>query len=101
MDVNKIAAQLQEPFINQNGFLEKMVQMCLQKVIDVEFSRFIGANEYERSEERKGYRNGSYERQLNTRVGSITLHVCRDRAGEFQTELFEKYQRNEKPLYSR
>jgi transposase-like protein len=43
-------------------------------------------------------RNGTYSRELKTRVGTITLHVCRDREGNFKTELFDKYQRSEKAL---
>lgn len=100
MDGNKIAAELQEVLINQNGFLAGLVEKCLQNAIEAEFEKFIGAKEYERTEDRQGYRNGSYERQLQTRVGSIMLNVCRDRAGVFQTDLFEKYQRSEKAFVS-
>ena len=35
---------------------------------------------------------------LKTRVGRLNLLVPKDREGRFQTELFEKYQRNEKAL---
>ena len=52
----------------------------------------------ERTKGRNGYRNGTYQRQLKTRVGSISLNVCRDRDGEFSTEIFERYQRSEKAL---
>jgi len=47
---------------------------------------------------RQGYRNGTYERQLTTRVGTIELEVPRDREGTFQTALFQRYQRSEKAL---
>lgn len=70
----------------------------MQKALDCEFLNFIGAQHYERTSSRNGYRNGTYERQLKTRVGCLTLHVCRDPTGEFQTELFERYQRSEKAL---
>jgi putative transposase len=96
MDGNKIAAEMQEVLINQNGFLSTLIEKILQKAIEVEFEKFIGAKEYERTDDRQGHRNGSYGRQFKTRVGSIMLNVCRDRAGEFQTSLFEKYQRSEK-----
>lgn len=49
-------------------------------------------------EERKGYRNGSYPRQLTTRVGRLTLRVPRTRNGELSTELFQRYQRSEQAL---
>lgn len=40
--------------------------------------------------EQKNYRNGYYERTLDTRYGRIDdLMVPRDRNNEFQTQLFE------------
>ncbi len=46
-------------------------------------------------EENRGSRNGYYERDLGTRYGKINdLRVPRDRDNEFQTALFERYQRN-------
>ena len=49
---------------------------------------------------RLGYRAGYYDRGLITRVGKIELRVPRDRAGEFSTALFERFQRSEKALVS-
>lgn len=96
MDRTKIAEQWQGALIDKENFLAGALQTILQNAIEAEFMKFIGAKEYERTEERRGLRNGSYERQFQTRVGNVTLSMCRDRAGEFQTELFEKYQRSEK-----
>ena len=46
-------------------------------------------------EEKEGQRNGYYERDLGTRYGKINdLRVPRDRENEFQTAMFERYQRN-------
>ncbi|WMT44402.1 MAG: transposase [Cuniculiplasma divulgatum] len=46
-------------------------------------------------EEREGQRNGYYESDMGTRYGKIDdLRVPRDRSNEFQTALFEPYQRN-------
>ena len=46
-------------------------------------------------EEREGQRNGYYDRDIGTRYGKIDdLRVPRDRSNEFQTALFEPYQRN-------
>ncbi|KUK72829.1 MAG: Transposase [Clostridiales bacterium 38_11] len=47
----------------------------------------IQAEKYERTSERKAYRNGHRERQLTTRVGTLTLTVPRLRNGDFSTEL--------------
>ena len=78
--------------------LRNIVEWILQELIELEFNDQIGAERYERSEDRQGYRNGFRERDLFTRVGRITLRVPRDREGSFSTQLFEHYQRSEKAL---
>jgi transposase-like protein len=52
----------------------------------------------EQTDDRRRQRNGTYERKLTTRVGTIELEVPRDREGTFQTALFQRYQRSEKAL---
>ncbi len=88
----------QETLINQPDIVQQMVQKMLQDALVKQFDKFMGADAYQRTETRVGQRNGTYERQLNTRVGMITLKVCRDRAGKFHTDLFDSYQRTEKAL---
>lgn len=98
MESNKISEQWQATLVDRPDFLKHALQNFMQRTLQEEFQKFIGADEYQRTSERKGYRNGSYERQLKTRVGSLSLSVCRDRDGEFKSELFERYQRSEKAL---
>ena len=50
---------------------------------------------YERTNERTDFRNGSRNRDLNTRIGTITLHVPRHRNQPFKTLVFENYSRSE------
>ncbi len=96
---NTIALKdVQEVLLDQSDFLRDVIGGTLQKILDTQFEQHLGANKYERTEERRGYRNGTYERQVKTRVGCITLSVCRDREGTFQPQLFARYQRNEKAL---
>jgi putative transposase len=45
---------------------------------------------------RRGWRNGFKPRTLKMRVGELELMVPKDRDGQFQTELFERYRRSEK-----
>jgi len=58
----------------------------------------LGAEPYERTEGRTAYRNGTRERQLTTRIGTLTLRIPRHRNGQFSTELFMRYQRSEQAL---
>ena len=79
-------------------FLRELVQRTVQQVLESEMTSFLGAGTYERNGERRGWRNGYKPRTLKTRVGTLDLMVPKDRDGEFQTELFERYQRSEKAL---
>lgn len=53
---------------------------------------------YERTDTRVSQRNGFYKRDFTTRVGTLELSIPRTRDGKFSTEMFERYQRNEKVL---
>jgi len=90
-----LVKEIQKVLLDDSDFLRTLVQENLQQVVACEFEDFIQAVPYERSEQRQGYRNGSYTRRIKTRVGSIELEIFRDRNGCFSTELFRRYQRNE------
>ena len=60
-------------------WLRDLVERLVQELLNVEFSKFMAVEPYERSEERQGYRNGYRRRDLFTRVGRLTLRVPRDR----------------------
>lgn len=75
-----------------------LLESILNQVLKAQATEQLAAENYERTEERKDYRNGSYTRTLSTRVGSLILHVPRFRDGKFSTELFARYQRSEKAL---
>lgn len=75
-----------------------LVSTILNQVLSAQASEQIGAQPYERSDERRAYRNGYREREMHTRVGTLLLTVPRLRNGEFSTELFQRYQRSEQAL---
>ena len=83
---------------NGDDPLKALLKHTIQQVFEEELTVFLNAEPYTRTEERRGYRNGYKPRTLKTRVGRLDLMVPKDREGRFQTELFEKYQRNEKAL---
>jgi putative transposase len=87
--------------MSQNqDFLKVLVQQVVQEVLEGEMEETVGARKGERTEVRMGYRSGYYRRGLVTRVGRIELRVPQDRAGQFSTEVFDRYQRSEKALVS-
>jgi putative transposase len=76
----------------------KLLEEIFNQVLLAQSSEQIGAEPYERAEERTAYRNGFRDRQMTTRVGTLTLRVPRHRNGQFSTELFARYQRSEQAL---
>jgi len=76
----------------------KLLEEIFNQVLLAQSTEQLGAAPYERTEGRTAYRNGVRERQLTTRVGTLTLRVPRHRNGQFSTELFMRYQRSEQAL---
>ena len=77
---------------------KKILEVSLNKILQAESAEQLKAEPYERSEERTDGRNGSRDRDLNTRIGKITLHVPRHRNVPFKTLIFENYSRSEAAL---
>src|SRR5437016_7912857 len=75
---------------------QSAVRVVLETVMREELDQFMGANWGESSPKRKGYRNGTYTRNLVTSTGQLEeINVPRDRAGQFHTQAFERYSRYE------
>ena len=87
-------AGLQGLFTGGNG-LQGLVEQVLNQVLAHQVTATLKAQPGERTDERLGYRNGFREREMQTRIGTLTLRVPRTREGEFSPELWERYQRSE------
>ena len=83
---------------DQGEAFKKILQASLNKILQAESAEQLKAGPYERSAERTDSRNGSRDRDLNTRVGRITLQVPRHRNVPFKTLVFENYSRSEAAL---
>lgn len=75
--------------------MAKLIESVLNQVLEAQVSDALGAERYERSEERQSYRNGYRTRQLYTRVGPVVLQVPQTRDGSFSTDIVKRYQRSE------
>jgi hypothetical protein len=76
--------------------LRALAQSAVGTVVEIvmreELDAFIGAAWGESNPKRKGYRNGSYTRDLVTSTGRLEeIKVPRDREGQFHTQTFERY----------
>jgi putative transposase len=79
-------------------FLREGVRVLSEALMELEVSHHLGAERHERSATRTGQRNGYRERQWDTRVGSIELHVPRVRDGSYFPILLEPRKRAERAL---
>ena len=75
-----------------------LVEKILNEALLAESAAQLGAEKYERSDNRTDQRNGTRERELTTKIGTIVLEVPRHRLSPFHTTLFETYQRSETAL---
>ena len=78
--------------------LQQAVRAALISVLEEEVDAFIGAVRYQRSVQRRDYRNGHSVRSLDTSLGHIDdLPVPRTRGG-YQTQVVERYHRRRTDL---
>ena len=84
--------------LSEENVFGDMVREVINQVLQAQMSEHLGADKYERNDDRVGMRNGNRTRQLKTRVGTLVLTVPQTRDGSFSTDLFRKYQRNEQAL---
>ena len=76
------------------GILEKLFNVAMQ----LERSEFLGAEAYERTENRRGYRNGFKGKRIQTRVGELHLEIPQVRGLRFYPKSLERGCRSEKAL---
>lgn len=97
-DGNELLGIWQEACGQGDDGLRRLAEHVVQRLLEEEMTVFLGAESYERTRGRRGYRNGYKPRQFKTRVGTLELMVPKDRQGRFQPEMFARYQRSEKAL---
>ncbi|WP_240376251.1 IS256 family transposase [Bacillus piscicola] len=69
------------------------IMLVLNEFMEKERDEHLRTAAYERSPDRRDYRNGYYERDLLMSIGKITLRVPRTRNGDFSTTVFDRYAR--------
>ncbi|MGB7061164.1 MAG: IS256 family transposase [Candidatus Zixiibacteriota bacterium] len=81
------------------GEAKRFVKVRLERALVVEQGRRVGCGRYKHSPRRRGYRNGSYVRDLLTSYGWIEgLSVPRVREGGLDSEVLERYRRRQRAL---
>jgi putative transposase len=92
--------QIDEKRINDHlgELVRGTVEETLNGLLDAEADALCGAQRYERSPDRTDYRAGSYDRQLHTKAGEVTLKMPKLRKQAFETAIIERYRRRESSI---
>lgn len=91
---------LQLMSLDRNEAFKNLLKECLNLFMRAESEEQLGARPYERTAGRTDSRNGSYTRELKTRIGTIELTVPRHRNVPFKTLVFDNYTTSEAALVS-
>lgn len=95
-NTDPVACERQNFHEHLRALTRNAVRVVIEEVMREELTQFLGAAWGESTPERKGYRNGTYTRDLATSSGPIEeLKVPRDRDGQFHPQVFDRYQRYE------
>ena len=82
-----------------DDFFRTMLEEAINNLLQAELSAFLGYDKYDPAGWNSGdNRNGSYDRDFDTRYGKLKLHIPRDRKGDFEQQLIPKYQRRSDEL---
>jgi transposase-like protein len=81
------------------------IRQAIETVLDEELASALGSDRYERTDARKGYRNGGEERRITTRNGTQVLRVPRGRVEqpdgsthELRSEVLPRYARRTREI---
>jgi putative transposase len=76
----------------------ELLRVLINNVMQAERSKYLQADQYERTEDRKGHANGYKPKTVRTRIGEITFAVPQVREGGFYPSALEKGLRSERAL---
>jgi len=83
-----------------NGFegMAQAMQLLINEAMQIERAAYLGAEPYERSENRKSHANGFKTKTLNSRIGQLELQVPQTRDCQFYPSALERGERSERAL---
>lgn len=93
-------SEMLEDFKVQDDPLMEMMKYLLGRVMELEISQRTGSEKGEHNPERTGYRSGTRNRRLDTRLGTIDLEIPKLRKGGYVPFFMERWQRSEEALVS-
>ena len=82
------------------GNLLRALEIGLQSLMDAETSIILGATPYERTSNRKTYRNGTRVKGVNSAMGKLTTLIPKFRKGSYFPSVLEKFKGTDRVLIS-
>jgi putative transposase len=89
---------LRKEELPEGDFLREAVRRMVHGLMDAEVTALVGAEPYERSDERTAQRNGHRSRRWDTRVGTLELAIPKLRTGSYFPSWLEPRRRSERAL---
>ena len=76
-----------------NSIMRDMMSVLLEGVLDEELNEELGYSKYDyRNKETDNSRNGHSKKTMHTSYGDMDVAIPRDRKGEYEPRLIQKYQ---------
>jgi putative transposase len=98
IDIGQIGGLVSELFKSGDG-LRRVLEAVVNGAMAEEAAAHVGAGMHERSEGRRGYRNGTKPRTFKTRAGELELSVPQVRNCEaYHPSMFGKWERSERAM---
>lgn len=82
------------------AMIAELLRGTLQELIEAELTAVIGADRYQRTDERLVHRNGHRDKTITTTAGDIDVQVPKLRAGSFFPTLLERRRRIDRALHA-
>ena len=107
--MEKTSKDLLKEFVNSQHFtsttdimnsMKELFSNVLQTVMEAELEAKLGYEKSERLSDKaengmtKNYRNGYSKKTVKTQLGEVDVKIPRDRNGEYEPQIIEKYNRN-------
>jgi len=87
-----------EVFREKDG-LKKLLEKLVNIASSLEVEEHLGAKRYQRTDQRRGQRNGTKRRSFNTVAGRLELDIPQVRNGEaYHPSFFNRWQRSQRAL---
>src|SRR6266540_2992732 len=95
-------SELLEAFRTGDGvdMIRESVRTVLQELVEFEAAGVIGAERYERTEDRVTERNGTRPKLLATKAGDVELRIPKLRKGSFFPSILERRRRIDRALFA-